>query len=99
MRYWKVSCDNGYCGCDEEWLMKTEKGAELTSLDVFDAYGYTDGAAGLSPKSEEDEDFDPDSDVSAEEYEENIFSSMAITEISEEEFINLRDNEYWEVRG
>ena len=98
MRYWKVKCGNGYCGCDEEWLMETENDFELGCHDIYDVYSYADGAAGINPISEEDEDFDEENDISAEEYEADIFENMCWEEISEEEFIELRDEEGWEVR-
>lgn len=96
MKYYKISCGNGYCGCNEEWLMECKVEPEPT--EVYDCYTYTDGAAGLIPMDENDEDYDPDYDITWEEYEQNIYNNMSIEEISEEEFIKLRDEESWEVR-
>lgn len=90
MRYFSVSCGNGYCGCDEEWLM--ESNIDLDPEDVYDCYTYTDGAAGLRIG---DDEFD---DIAVDQYYENIMESVCIEEISEEEFMHLRDSELWEVR-
>jgi hypothetical protein len=90
MRYFSVSCGNGYCGCDEEWLMEGE--IEPESTDIIDCYTYESGAGGLRIGDDEDDD------ISEEEYYQNMMDNISIEEISEEEFINLRDNEYWEVR-
>lgn len=90
MKYFSVSCGNGYCSCDEEWLMEGEEYPECT--DVIECYTYNTGAAGISIGDDEDDD------LAEEEYFENMIENISIEEISEEEFINLRDNEYWEVR-
>ena len=90
MRYFHVSCGNGYCGCDEEWLMESPE--EIKSEDVYDYYTYTDGAGGLQIGDDEDDD------ITEEEYYDNIIGSTVIEEISEEEYIRLRDEEYIEER-
>jgi hypothetical protein len=90
MRYFSVSCGNGYCGCDEEWLMESE--VDLDPEEVYDCYTYTEGAAGLRIG---DDEFD---DIAEDEYYENIMENIYFEEISEEEFKRLRDEESWEVR-
>jgi hypothetical protein len=90
MKYFSVSCGNGYCGCDEEWLMEGEEEPEC--CEVIECYSYETGAGGLRIGDDEDDD------ISEEEYYQNMMDNISIEEISEEEFINLRDNEYWEVR-
>lgn len=90
MRYFSISCGNGYCGCDEYWLM--ESNTDLDPDDVYDCYTYTDGAAGLRIG---DDEFD---DIAEDQYYENIMENICIEEISEEEFMHLRDSECWEVR-
>lgn len=87
MRYWKVEMGNGYCGCDEQFLTKTNN-AELTFNDCLQMYSYTDGAAGLSPNDEEFEEYS---------YEEYIGENSNWEEIDEEEFQDLID-EGWEIR-
>lgn len=96
MRYYKVKCGNGYCGCDEEFL--TECDGELEFMDILEMYCYTDGAAGLNPMDLDSEDFDPDDDISYDEYLEGIADNTSLEEIDEEEFIRLRDEEGWEAR-
>lgn len=49
MYYYRLEMSNGYCGCDETYLLKTE--TELTNED-FNAYlefyySYSDGFAGF----------------------------------------------------
>ena len=99
-RYWKIYCSNGFCGCDEEWLMKTsgdEIESELESSEVVDCYTYQDGAAGINAG---DPEFDPDSEeFQGETYEDLIYDNLSFEEISKEEFETLRDEELWEVRG
>lgn len=90
MRYFYVSCGNGYCGCNEEWLM--ESATDLDPEEVYECYAYTDGAAGLRIGEDEDDD------ISEEEYYENIMDNISIEEISEEEYIRLRNEESIEER-
>lgn len=87
MNYYKVEMGNGYCGFDEEFLCEMD--GKLTFQDCLEMYAYQDGGAGLNP---DDEEFDSYS------YEECIEDSTFWEEITEEEFIHLRDEEGWEVR-
>lgn len=96
-RYWRITCSNGFCGCDEEWLMETNDDCNLIAEDVIEYYTYESGAAGISP---DDPEFDPNSEeFEGETYEDLIYDNLSYEEISEEEFKNLRDEEEWEVRG
>lgn len=88
MKYWKVEMGNGYCGCNEEFVTRTE-GNDLTFEDCLDMYSYTDGAAGLSP---DDEEFDEIP------YEECISDCTTWEEITEEEYQALIDEDGWEER-
>ena len=88
MRYWKVEMGNGYCGCDEQFLTKTDDDTELIFEDCLQMYSYTDGAAGLNP---DDEDFEECP------YEEYISENSYWEEIDEEEFQDLIDED-WEIR-
>lgn len=88
MRYWKVEMGNGFCGCDEEFVTKTENN-DLTFGDCLDMYCYADGAAGINPDDEEFEDCS---------YEEYISDNTSWEEIDEEEYQYLVNDEGWEVR-
>ena len=88
MKYWKVEMGNGYCGCDEEFVTRTEDN-DLTFEDCLDMYSYTDGAAGLSPNDEEFDEIP---------YEECISDCTTWEEITEEEYQALIDEDWWEER-
>ena len=90
MRYFSVSCGNGYCGCDEEWLMECEE--EPDCYEVIEYYSYETGAGGLRIGDDEDDD------ITEEEYYQNMMDNIGIEEISEEEYIRLRDEEGFEER-
>ena len=87
MRYWKVEMGNGYCGCDEQFLTKTND-TELIFEDCLQMYSYTDGAAGLNPDDEDFEEYP---------YEEYISDNTNWEEIDEQEFQDLIDED-WEIR-
>ena len=82
MKYIHVNAGNGYCGCDEEFLMKFED--DMSDNDIWDEvlcnYSYIDGAAGLDPDDEEFEEYS---------YEECIGDNTGYKEISEEEYKQL----------
>lgn len=45
MKYWKVTCSNGFCGCDEEYYFKAENEdmAELIGQEFLEAdYSFYD---------------------------------------------------------
>ena len=97
MKYWKVECSNGFCGCDEQWLMETSDESELESSEAIEYYSYQEGAADISA---DDPEFDPESEeFEGETYEDLIYDNLFFEEISKEEFETLRDEELWEVRG
>lgn len=89
MKYWKVEMNNGYCGCDDNFVTKTDDDTELTFIDCMDMYVYADGAAGIDP---DDEEFEECS------YEETVSEYSSWEEISEEEYKNLIEQEYWDER-
>lgn len=96
MKYWKVECSNGFCGCDETWLMESEDDYNLTAEDVIGCYSYESGAAGINP---DDPEFDPESEeFEGETYEDLIYDNLMYEEISKEEFETLKNEELWEVR-
>lgn len=91
MKYFLVNARNGYCGCDEEYLLEMRDDAsddEIYST-ILETYSYESGAAGIDPDDEEFEEYS---------YEECIADNTTWDEISEEEFIQLRDEEDYEVR-
>lgn len=96
MKYFLVYAGNGLCGCDEEWITETEKENLDFCPDVLEMYSYEGGYAGM----ENDSDFwgedlwDDDCDA----YYDAIAENSGWDEISEEEFIRLRDEEGYEVR-
>ena len=88
MIFYRVTMGNGFCGYDEEFLTSSKQ--DLNFWDLLEMYTYTDDTAGLD--LEEDEEFEECP------YEELIADNSCCEEISEEEFIRLRDEEGWEVR-
>lgn len=98
--YLKVKCGNGYCGCDEEWLIEIDENAsdEEIEEEILNTYTYLQGAAGITPKDPDEEEYDPDYDITWEEYEENIAASISWEKISQEEFKRLNEEEWLEVR-
>ena len=88
MIFYRVTMGNGFCGYDDEFLTSSEQ--DLNFCDLLEMYTYTDDTA----------DFDLEEDEEFEEcpYEERIVDNSYWEEISEEEFICLRDEEGWEVR-
>jgi len=91
MKYVHVEAGNGYCGCDEEYLMKFEDNVNDFDIEdaIYQVYTYLDGAAGIDP---DDEEFDEYS------YEECIGDATSWEEIDEEEFIRLSVEEGIEIR-
>ena len=87
MIFYRVTMGNGLCGYDEEFLTSSEQ--NLNFCDLLEMYTYTDDTAGINLEDEEFEEYS---------YEEWIADNSYWEEISEEEFILLRDEEGWEVR-
>jgi hypothetical protein len=88
MKYFKITCSNGYCGCDEEWFEEAEDTAtadDFNCEDYLQNYGFYDPDARF---------IDPDDFETEEEYEEayadyqaNI--SIDVEEITREEYDRL----------
>lgn len=87
MIFYRVTMGNGLCGYDEEFLTSSEQ--DLNFWDLLEMYTYTDDTAGIYLEDEEFEECP---------YEEWIADNSYWEEISEEEFILLRDEKGWEVR-
>lgn len=90
MKYYKVEMGNGYCGCDDNFVVTTDDDTELSLADCMEMYVYADGAAGINPDDEEFAEYP---------YEENVADNSTWEEISEEEYRKLVDEEYWEERS
>ena len=90
MKYYKVEMSNGYCGCDDNFVVTTNDDTELSFEDCMEMYTYADGADCIDPDDEEFEEYS---------YEENIAENSFCEEISEEEYRKLVDEQYWEERS
>ena len=89
--YILVNAGNGFGGCDEEYLLEMNDNASDREIydAILDSYTYESGAAGIDPDDEEFEEYS---------YEDCIADNTGWEEISEEEFIRLRDEKDYEVR-
>lgn len=93
MRYYKMFFSNGYCGCDEIYLLKTE--TELTNedfkgyLDCY--YSYSDGFAGFDNDWESNYD---SYDDFWDDYIESILDNSHYNEVSKVYFDELVDYGY-----
>jgi len=90
MKYWYAEFGNGYCGCDEAWVISTANDNEPIFEDILDYYPYTDGFAGVENFIE---DYDDENDFWF-DYEQGICDNSAIKEISEAEAKKLIDDGY-----
>lgn len=97
MKYFKVNASNGLCGCDEEWITTTEKDDLNFWLDVLERYTYEGGYAGIEDDDDMWAEYDADEDPE-EGYQNAILDNTTWEEITEEEFIYLRDKEGLEER-
>lgn len=95
MFYYKVECGNGYCGCDEEWLMVYEKEPDEDTVyhDAYECYSYEDGFAG----SEKEYDTVEEEEEWWENYEQAIWENLSVEQIDEEEYMAYEE-EGWEIR-
>lgn len=91
MRYVLVNAGNGFCGCNEDYLLEVRDEANDDEIytTIMETYSYESGAAGIDPDDEEFEEYP---------YEDYIADNTGWEEITEEEFIRLRDEEDYEVR-
>lgn len=93
MYYYKLKMGNGYCGCDETYLLKTE--TELTPEDfagyLDGYYSYSDGFAGFDDNWELDWD---SYDDFFDNYIECILNNSWYTEVDKTEFDKLVDYGY-----
>ena len=93
MYYYKLFMGNGYCGCDETYLLKTE--TKLTDEDfkgyIDDYYTYSDGFWGF----DDDWELEWDSyDDFWDGYIQTILDDSYYAEISKAEFDALAEDDY-----
>jgi len=90
MKYYKITCSNGFCGCDEDFYVQAEEN-EIDDLanDIFqnDYSFYEPDGRFIYGKSWGDDITDDE----VEEYQENC--EFYYTEISEEEY-NEHESEW-----
>jgi len=98
MKYFKVFASNGLCGCDEEWLTVTEKNDLDFYNDVLGQYSYEGGYAGFEYDVDMWAEYDEENNDPNVGYENAICEYSVWEEITEEEFVRLRDEEGLEER-
>jgi hypothetical protein len=84
MRYFKVTYNNGYCGCEEEYYIEAEteeKAIEIANDDI-ETYGFYDPDSRFV--DENDYDNEDDYYQAIEDYQNDIYCD--VEEITKEEF-------------
>ena len=96
MKYYKVECGNGYCGCNEEWVMfMNDDSTEEEIYDmIYNCYSYVDGFAQDGTQYLNGRELEEWWYV----YNAQIWENMSYEEVSEEEYYRLIDVERWEER-
>ena len=80
MKYFKITCSNGYCGCDEEWYEVADDSATESDFecdDYLQSYGFYEPDARF---------VDPDDYV-----EKNVYGGL-VSRMEEENLDMLRFN-------
>lgn len=86
MEYFKITCSNDYCGCDEDFYIEAESEGYAENIGneiMWNEYSYIEPDEryiGYRDDYETDEDYED----AIEEYQENC--SFWITEITKEEY-------------
>ena len=91
MKYWHIICDNSICcGCHEEWVMVTynEKEEAMIPGYIYENYNYSDGFAGCENFYN---DYEGGEDEFWDVYADDIYENMSWEEISEAEFLRLKE--------
>lgn len=86
MEYFKITCSNGYCGCDEDFYIEAESeglAEDIGNEIIWNEYSF------IEPDNrfigwEEDYETDEDYEDAIEEYQENC--TFWITDITKEEY-------------
>ena len=85
MKYFKITCSNGYCGCDEEWYEVAE---DTATADDFKCDDYLQNYAFYDPDARfidlADFETEEEYEEACADYQENI--SIDIEEITKEEY-------------
>ena len=85
MKYFKITCSNGYCGCDEEWYEVADDSATESDFecdDYLQSYGFYDPDA----RFVDPDDYDTEEEYLEvyDDYQANI--CISVEEITEEEY-------------
>lgn len=96
MKYYRICLSNGLCGCDEDYAGFTENDDCTITLDeLLDMYTYTDGYAGIENEIDEFLEINEDEGLTEDDfwddYTDTIKENSEVTEISEEEFEELKN--------
>lgn len=78
MKYWKITCSNGYCGCDENFYIMAENELEASRMGM----DYLEGDYSFYDPDERFVDMGDDNQI--EEYYDEL--DYEVEEISKEEF-------------
>ena len=95
MKYFKIEMSNGYCGCDETYLIKAKDAYEIDDYELLEScYSF------LEPDErfigyEEDYDSKEEYDEAYNEYNDNL--SCFWEEIPKEEYEQLLEDGYPEI--
>ena len=95
MKYWKVECSNGLCGCDDNFVTTTADNYKFTEGDLLEMYVYESGYAGIENDEWEEKG---ESDDAYENYQVAILENSCWDEITKEEYDYLLNEEGWEER-
>ena len=92
MRYWKVTMNNGYCGCEEIELIKTEDEDDLT----YSGNEFLQGYSFYEPDKRfigEEDDYDTEEEYfdAYDSYMEGL--TVDIEELTYEEYLEECENE------
>ncbi len=83
MKYYKITCSNGYCGCNEDFYEELEDDENIDEIAddiLFNYYGFAEPDGRFVGKSWDDEITDEEYD----EYQQNLCVDWE--EITEEEY-------------
>jgi len=80
MKYYKIVCSNGYCGCDEEFYEELENDENIDIIADNILYNYYDFAEPDERFIDTDEDYEAELDA----YQEKL--EVWYEEITEEEY-------------
>lgn len=88
MKYFKITCSNGYCGCEEEWYEEMCDDVFLSDFDAMILEDYVQLYAFFEPDSRfvdrDNYETEEEYEEAYAEYQENI--SVDVEEITKEEY-------------